>query len=192
MRSAIHDMANTLSGIRGILELSDPSVPLSQRDRLRLEAILNEGMGMLERGRHLALDTLPDSLLESGVDWRRRLEIMLQPLSVIFRCSFELHFEGNPEHDHWPGDLLLGYVLSLTRQVLPYMKGSVLRLHCTADPKQLGLQWKPISAFPESLQAGKGSRPQDISARWVALTGEALGAQLACLEDTVQIQVPRR
>ena len=36
MRSSIHDLANTLSGIRGILELSDVQKPLSPRDRARL------------------------------------------------------------------------------------------------------------------------------------------------------------
>lgn len=191
MRSAIHDMANTLSGIRGILELSDPSVPLSRRDRLRLDAILDEGMGMLERGRHLAMGTVPDALAESGADWRRRLEAMLQPLSVIFRCSFEVCFEGTPEHDQWPGDLLRGYVLSLTRQLLPYLDGNVLRIHCTADREQLNLRWHPISAFPESVQGGQESRPRDISARWVALAGQAMGGTLTSSEDAVQVQVPR-
>jgi hypothetical protein len=192
MRSAIHDMANTLSGIRGILELSDPSVPLSRRDRSRLEAILDEGMGVLERGRHLAMGTVPEAQSEPGADWRRRLEAMLQPLSVIFRCSFEIRFEGISEHDHWPGDLLRGYALSLTRQLLPYMDGNVLKVVCTADQAQLGLQWHPISAFPESLQGEQEARPRDICARWVARAGEAVGAKLICSEDTVQVQVPRR
>ena len=44
MRSALHDLANVLCGIRGILELSDPQQPLSPRDQSRLDAVIADGM----------------------------------------------------------------------------------------------------------------------------------------------------
>ena len=63
LRSALHDMANVLAGVRGIVDLNQPGQPLSQRDRDRLEAVIEEGVCTLNRCRHLTLDTLPDSLL---------------------------------------------------------------------------------------------------------------------------------
>jgi len=74
MRSSLHDLANAMSGIRGILDLSDPLRPLSPRDRERLDAIIGEGMATLERSRYLAMASLPDALLESGTDWRPLLK----------------------------------------------------------------------------------------------------------------------
>jgi len=184
-------MANTLSGIRGILELSDPSVPLSHRNRTRLEAILTEGMGTLEKARHLAMDTLPEALSEPGSDWRRRLETLLQPLSVIFRCSFEVCFEGEPALDRWPGELLMGHALALTRQILPYLQGGVMQILCTADARGWTLRWQPVSTFPESLKTGELTGPQDVSARWVHRTGVALGARLDFLDGAVLVNIPR-
>lgn len=191
MRSSIHDMANVLSGIQGILELSDPSAPLSIRDRARLEAILKEGLGTLERTRHLAMETLPEALIESGPDWRKHLEARLHPLSVMFRCAIDISFEGNPSEDQWPGDLLRGYVLALTRQILPYVQGGSLRMLCGADAQQLRIRWQPVFSIPEGLRKEAGTRPQDIASRWALRAGEALGARLTCEEDALQASIPR-
>src|SRR5512145_2464143 len=94
MRSSLHDLANVLSGIRGILELSDPHQPLSPRDQARLEAVICDGMVALERSRHLAMGTLPESMVESGPDWRHQLLEQLKPLGILFRRRFEIRATG--------------------------------------------------------------------------------------------------
>jgi hypothetical protein len=191
MRSTIHDLANQLSGIRGILELSDPMQPLSQRDRARLDAILTDGMTTLERARFLSMGTLPDAILESGPDWRRKLTEELEPLAVVFRCKFAVVYEGEATHDRWPGDLLRGYVLALTRQILPYVQGSSVGILCGADHKEWRLRWNPASNVPESLRPELEARPRDISARWALRVGGSLGADLASEDGVLTARIPR-
>ena len=96
MRSALHDLANALSGLQGILELSDPMRPLTPRERGRMEAILAEGMTTLDRARHLAMGSLPEAALEAGEAWRLSLAEDLEPLATIFRCPFDITYTGDP------------------------------------------------------------------------------------------------
>jgi hypothetical protein len=191
MRSAIHDLANILSGIRGILELSDPGRPLSPRDRIRLEAILTDGMSTLERSRYLAMGTLPDATMEPGPDWRHQLKAQLQPLSVVFRCAVDVSYEGEAAHDRWPGELLRGYVLALSRQILPYVQGSALGILCGADQKEWRLRWNSAASVPESLRPELETRPRDISARWGLRTGGSLGAILSAEGGFLLARIPR-
>ena len=191
MRAAIHDLANLFSGIRGILDLSDPGRPLSPRDRARLDAILTDGMSTLERTRYLAIGSLPDAMLEGGPDWRRRLKEQFEPLGVVFRCQLELAYEGEAIHDHWPGDLLRGYVLAISRQILPYVQGSRLGILCGADPKEWRLRWSPAGNVPESLQPELEARPRDISARWALRVGGSLGVSLSVDEGALLARIPR-
>lgn len=191
MRSSIHDLANTLSGIRGILELSDAQKPLSPRDRVRLEAILADGMTTLERARYLAMGTLPDAVLEPGLDWRTRLLEDLQPLAVVFRCEFRVAYEGESAHDRWPGALLRGYVHALARQVLPYVQGSPVGILCGADSREWRLHWSPAGNIPESLHPELEARPRDISARWALRIGGSLGIVLSLEEGGLLARVPR-
>ncbi len=191
MRSALHDLANALSGIRGILELSDTQKPLSARDRTRLEAILADGMTTLERARYLAMGTLPDAVLEPGPEWRQRLSEDLQPLSVVFRCAFQVGYEGEPTHDRWPGALLRGYVHALARQVLPYAQGAPVGILCGADAREWRLRWDPASNIPESLRPELEARPRDISARWALRVGGSLGIILSLEDGGILARVPR-
>jgi len=193
MRSALHDLANTLSGIRGVLELSDPERPLSRRDRLRLEAVLSEGMSTLERSRHLAMETLPSADSEPGLEWRAGLEIGLNPLAVVFRSNFHLHHQGSPNLDHWPGDRLRGYILAVTRQLLPYAQGSEIELIFEADASEWIIHWSPITTLPESLDGNVQGRSRDISSRWALKVGAALGVALSFNEEAqkVSARVPR-
>lgn len=191
IRSSIHDLANILSGVRGILELSDTERPLSPRDRARLEAIIADGMTVLERARHLAMGTLPDAIAESGPDWRRQLLEQLQSLAVVFRCKFEVGYEGEAVHDRWPGDLLRGYVVALTRQILPYVQGSVMGILLGADQGEWRIRWSPASNLPDSLRPEMDARPRDISARWALRVGGSLGAHLSTENGTLLARIPR-
>lgn len=191
MRSALHDLANVLSGIRGILELSDPHQPLSTRDQSRLDAIISDGMVALERSRHLAMGTLPESMAESGADWRHQLSEQLGPLGILFRRQFSVHHSGEPGDDRWPGELLRSYALALTRQVLPYVQADALEIQCQADAKEWRLLWPHATVIPESLRPDMETRPRDISARWTIRAGAALRAELSVDNRGLLARIPR-
>jgi hypothetical protein len=187
----MHDLANLFSGIRGILELSDPGRPLNHRDRARLDAILTDGMTTLERTRFLAMGILPDAILEPGPDWRRKLLEELEPLAVVFRCEIEVAYEGEATHDRWPGELLRGYILALSRQILPYVQGSRVGILCGADHREWRLRWNPASNIPESLRPELEARPRDISARWALRVGGSLGVSLTTENGVLLARIPR-
>jgi hypothetical protein len=191
MRSTLHDMANVLAGVKGILDLNLDGRPISQRDRQRLEAVIEEGITTLDRCRHLSMATLPDSPLEPGPEWRAQLLAELEPMGTLFRSRFELAFDGAPEWDQWSGQLLRGYVRALTRVVLPYAKGRTMTIRCSVGPEAWMLRWNPAPALPESLAAGPVNRPVDICSRWAIQVGAALGATLACEAGSMVARIPR-
>ena len=191
MRSSLHDLANVLSGIRGILELSDPHQPLSPRDQARLEAVICDGMVALERSRHLAMGTLPESMVESGLDWRHQLAEQLKPLGILFRRRFEIRATGEPGDDRWQGELVRSYALALTRQVLPYTQAECLEIQASADGKEWRLRWPQSAVIPESLRPEMETRPRDISARWAQRVGVALNAILSVDQDGLLVRIPK-
>jgi hypothetical protein len=191
MRSALHDLANVLSGIRGILELSDPHQPLSPRDQSRLDAVISDGMVALDRSRHLAMGTLPESMTESGLDWRHQLTEQLKPLGTLFRRQFEVQYLGEPTEDRWPGELLRSYALALTRQVLPYVQSESLEIQCSVNPREWLLRWPGTTIVPESLHPEMETRPRDISARWTLRAGAALGVNLSADAQGLLARIPR-
>jgi hypothetical protein len=191
VRSTLHDMANVLAGVRGILDLNLPGQPLSERDRDRLGAVIEEGVVTLDRSRHLTMGTLPTALPEAGPLWRQRLLEALGPMGTLFRCTFEITYEGPPEWDQWPGDLLLGYAQAITRQALPYSRTGTLRIRCEAGPDRWLLHWSPAAHLPETLNGDPQMTP-DICSRWAQRVGPALGARLSFADGTLQACIPRR
>ncbi len=192
VRSALHDLANVLAGVRGIIDLNLPGQPLAQRDRERLEAVIEEGVATLDRCRHLTMASLPEAPLEDGPAWRERLQEDLKPMGTLFRSRFDVVFEGVPDWDRWPGQLLRGYIRAVTRQVVPYARGAVMTLRLSAAPEQWRLAWSPVPALPEALAPGPEDRSLDLSARWAARVGQSMDAELSCEAGTLIVRVPRR
>ena len=187
-RSALHDMANILAGLRGISGLEHP---LTAQDRERLEAAFAEGNTTLSRCLGLALETLPDVALEPGTQWRGRLQEELAPLGALFRRTIHVAFEGGTEWDQWPGPRLRALAHALTRQVLPYAKTDPLTIRCVAAAGEWRLHWSPVTRLPEHLALPPGHPPSDICARWAAATADALGATLCAGDGTLQARIPR-
>ncbi len=187
MRSCIHDLANALSGVRGILDLADPSQPLPTRDRERLDAVVGDGLVTLERARHLALDTLPDARAELGDPWRALLQESLAPLCTIFRATVSLAYLGDTQHDHWPGELGRSYLHALVRQLLPYAQGGRLTLTFDGDAETGILTLGSVSTLPDSLIPNGTPRPRDISSRWALHAGTALAATLDFQPPVVRV-----
>ena len=191
IRSTLHDLANVLGGIRGILDLNDPGQPLSTRDRDRLEAVLEEGLTTLERSRNLAMDLVPDPILESGGPWRDQLLEQLQPMGVIFRSAFELSFESPSAWDQWPGEGLRSYVRAVTRQVLPYVRTGRLFIHFGATREAWTVRWTGVATIPENLLPAPPDRPLDIASRWAAHMASTLTITLAIEGDCLVASIPR-
>jgi len=191
MRSTLHDMANVLAGVKGILDLNLAGQPIGDRDRQRLEAVIEEGITTLDRCRHLSMATLPDGPLEPGSAWRAQLLEELEPMGTLFRSRFELAFDGAPEWDQWSGQLLRGYVRALTRQVMPHAKGRTMTIRFSVGPDAWMLRWSPAPALPESLAGGQEERPVDICSRWAMQVGAALGATLSCEAGSMFARIPR-
>jgi hypothetical protein len=189
-RATLHDFANILAGIRGIIDLNPPTQPMPARDRDRLVAVVDEGVAILERSRHLALETMPGADPEPGPDWRRALQEELGPLGVLFRCRFELTYQGDPCWDFWPGRLLRGYVRAITRQALPMARPEVMAIACGADADGWRMRWSPVPVLPESLAPGTGDRSMDVAARW-ARVGTALAATTAGAGGALEVRLPR-
>jgi hypothetical protein len=191
MRSTLHDMANVLAGVKGLMDLNVPGQPINLRDRQRMEAVIEEGIATLDRCRHLAMATLPDAPMEPGGPWRDQLLEELEPMGTLFRSRFELAFQGAPEWDQWPGALLRGYARAVTRQVLPYARGGTMAIQCGAAAEGWLLRWTPATAVPEGLTASSQDRPSDICSRWAVRVGSVLGASLACEAGSLCVRIPR-
>lgn len=171
IRAALHDLANTLSGIQGILDLSDPAKPLSPRDRERLAAVLSEGHVTLGRSRSLAMAALPAENREDGETWVRLLNEQLAPLCVLFRSRVEITC-GSPD---LPGPRLRGFIHAMARLLLPYAAPDGLKVVAEAAGGAWILRFEPVAAVPESLQAAPAG-PGDIASRWARRLGDSLGA----------------
>lgn len=189
MRAMLHDLANTLTGIRGILEIQDPARPLLPRARARLESAVAEGLATLERSRHMAMGTRPDQSPEPGDQWRRLLLTHLTPLGNLFGCTFELRVEAPPALDQWPGEGLRALALALTRCVLPYLEGSELVLHARVDGTAWTLTWDGLSDMPEGLQDTSG--PRDTACRWVQCLATHLPVTMEFQHPRLQVRMPR-
>lgn len=171
IRASLHDLANTLSGIQGILDLSDPAKPLSPRDRERLSAVLSEGHVTLGRARSLAMQALPAENLEPGETWARQLQEQLDPLCILFRSRVEI-LCGAPE---LPGPRLRGFVHAMARLLLPYAAPDGLKVVAEGAAGAWILRFEPVAAIPESLNL-LPSGPGDIASRWARRLGDSLGA----------------
>lgn len=191
MRAALHDLANVLAGIQGILELTDPARPLGVREKDRLDAVVEEGLATLARARHLAMGTLPEAALQEGADWRAQLTDELRPMSLLFKCDFALTFEDRGGPDQWPGALLRSYVRAAARLALPYARGPVLNLRCASEAFRWRIRMDPVGLLPEGLATPTGDQPGDISGRWAQALGSALGITLSWDDGGLSMQVPR-
>ena len=191
IRSALHDLANVLAGVRGILELADPERPLAPRDRARLDAVVEEGLATLARTRHMAMGTLPEAGTQEGPDWRGQLADELRPLGTLFRCQFTVTLGAGAGPDLWPGALLRSYVRAVARQALPYCRGGAMTISCHSGPTEWELRLEPVELLPEGLTAPAGEGSGDISARWASHVAQARNLALSWQDGALRIRVPR-
>lgn len=189
IRSTLHDVANVLAGIRGIIDLNSPGEPLTSRDRDRLEAVIEEGMATLERSRHLAMGSLPSTAPEAFATWREQLLEQLRPMATIFKRAVEVSMDGADAP--WPGESLRGYIRAVTRQVLPYVRTGQLVIQCSAQAQEWQVRWQGVSAIPENLLPAPEDRQRDIASRWAIRVAASQDIHLALEEGALVARIPR-
>lgn len=190
-RAILHDLSNTLSGVQGMLDLARG---LGDEERSRLDALVAEGYMTLDRARHLVVGTRPESLLERGDAWRLALEAQVRTHAVAFRCPVRVAFEGEADRDQWPGELLRGWAVAVTRQVLPYFAGprdQGLTLRSAVDAGGWHLGWGPLNHVPAVLDLSTADAPRDIAGRWVRDLAPGLGVTFRPEGDWLWAHLPR-
>jgi hypothetical protein len=177
-RAALHDFNNLLAGIQGVLDLSDPRLPLDARNRLRLESTLEDGKTLITMARTLALGRLPDPGRAPWLEWKAGLDRRLDPLAALFRCSMEVVDMGADGHS-WPTPLLQDWAAAFTRQILPWVAPGPLRLEAKATPETWVLTWVGDAPLPTALRPDSPpDTPRNLSAIWLRATGERLGLSI--------------
>lgn len=190
MRAALHDLANVLAGVQGVLELTPEDAPLSPRNRARLDAVVSEGLGILGRARHLAMGTLPDASPQPAQEWREQLADELVPLALLYKAPLDVQLEPGPGPAEFPGEALRTYVRSACRQVLPYAR-SGLRIQARSEEGCWRLRMTPVSQMPEGLGVLPEGRSGDISGRWAQRVAEAMGISVVFEDGGLTFRIPR-
>lgn len=177
-RAALHDFNNLLGSLQGVLDLSDPRLPLDARNRKRLEFTLEEGKTLIAMARALALDRHPDTGLVSWDEWKAGLEARLDPMATMFRCPIELvdlGANGTP----WPVPQWQEWAAAFTRQILPWATPGPVRLEASASPEAWILTWVGDAPLPAAL---KPDPPPDVSKNlpsfWLRTLSERLGLSI--------------
>jgi hypothetical protein len=177
-RAALHDFNNLLAGLQGVLDLSDPGLPLDARNRMRLESTLEDGKTLIAMARFLALGRLPDPGMASWAEWKSGVEERLEPTSTLFRCPIELVDAGAGEY-RWPAPLFQDWTVAFTRQVLPWAAPGPLRIEAAVSPETCTLTWLGEIPIPAALRSEPSpDAPKNLPSFWLRATGDLLGVAI--------------
>jgi hypothetical protein len=177
-RAALHDFNNMLAGLQGVLDLSDPRLPLDGRNRLRLESSIEDGKALIAMARALALGRHPDPGMVPWFDWQAGLHARLEPLAILFRCPIDLVDMG-ADGVSWPTPLLQDWAAAFTRQILPWVAPGPLRLEARATAEAWCLTWVGDAPLPVALRPELPSdAPKSLAAYWLRSMGEHLGLSI--------------
>lgn len=191
-RATLHDFNNLLAGLQGVLDLSDPRAPLEPRNRLRLEASLEEGKTLIAMARGLALGRHPDPGFAPWPEWQAGLERKLAPLSQLFRCPIEVQEPSGAEAIHWPAPGLQDWIVAFTRQILPWVAPEPLRLEAQATATHWIILWRVEAPMPAALQPDPPPDfPRNLSAYWLKARLEQLGMEVSATGDGLSARMKR-
>ena len=150
-RATLHDLNNLLAGFQGVLELSDPKLPLDPLNRARLEASLEDGKTLIAMGRALALGRYPDAGMAPWNEWQAGLEERLAPMATLFRCRIQV-VDAGASGTSWPAPIQQDWAAALTRQILPWAAPGTLSIEASAGPDHWSLLWLTDAPIPAALQ----------------------------------------
>lgn len=178
-RAVLHDFNNLLGGVQGVLDLSDPRLPLDARNRQRLEYTLEDGKTLIAMARSLALGRHPDPGAASWSEWAEGLNGRLEPIAGMFRCPVDLVDTG-AGGTSWPTPLLQDWATAFTRQILPWVAPGPLRVEAKADPEAWVLTWITDAPLPTALQPEPPpDAPKNLVSLWLRATGARLGVAVS-------------
>lgn len=190
-RAALHDFNNLMAGLQGVLDLSDPSLPLDTRNRLRLGVVLEDGKTLIAMARALALGRLPEADTAPWDEWAGGLRGRLEPVAELFRCPVEL-VDAGAAGTRWPAPLLQDWAVAFTRLILPWAAPGPLRLEAAAAPEAWTLCWLTDAPLPMAL-AGEVNphAPKNLAAFWLRTMADHQGLVVEPREGCIQVRIPR-
>ncbi len=190
-RAALHDFNNLLAGLQGVLDLSDPRLPLDARNRLRLEFTLEEGKTLINMARSLALTRYPDLSLVSWGEWKAELEARLEPMSAMFRCPIQL-VDSGADGAPWPVPQLQDWAAAFTRQVLPWATPGPLRLEAAVSPESWTLTWVGDAPLPTALRPDlPPDAPKNLPSFWLRAVCERLDLSIQETPNGLVVRMAR-
>ncbi|WP_306591595.1 hypothetical protein [Geothrix sp. 21YS21S-4] len=189
-RAALHDFNNLMAGLQGVLDLSDPGLPLDSRNRLRLGSILEDGKTLVAMARALALSRIPDAGLAAWGEWEAGLRHRLVPVADLFRCPVDLVDAGAATYP-WPAPLFQDWALAFTRQLLPWAVPGPLRLEAEVGENGWELRWITDAPLPSALQL---SPPADalrnLPSFWLRSMADQLRLTVKAEGGAIRIRMP--
>lgn len=190
-RAALHDFNNLMAGLQGVLDLSDPRLPMDTRNRLRMAMVLEDGKTLIAMARALALGRLPEGDTAPWEAWAEALQGRFDPVSDLFRCPVEL-VDAGAAGTRWPAPLLQDWALAFTRLILPWAAPGPLRLQASATPEAWLLRWVTDAPIPTALTAeDRADSPKNLASFWLRTMAEHQGLQVERLEGGIQARIPR-
>ncbi len=189
-RATLHDFSNLLAGLQGVLDLSDPRLPLDARSRARLECTLEDGKVLIGMARAMALSRPYAEGMLSWPEWRAGLDERLQPMATLYKCPIEIvdYDEGAP----WPAPLLQDWAAAFTRQILPWAAPGPLRLEARSQEAAWTLTWPGDAPFPAALQPElPPDTPMNLPSLWLREMTPRLGIEVAQTELGLVARMPR-
>lgn len=190
-RAALHDFNNLMAGLQGVLDLSDPGLPMDPRNRLRLGSVLEDGKSLIAMAQALALGRLPEARSVPWAEWEAGLRGRLEPMSELFRCPIEL-VDSGARSASWPAPLLQDWAATFTRQILPWAVPGPLRLEAEALPDAWVLRWITGAPVPQALQTvAPPDSPRNLASGWLRSMADHMGLAVEPRAGSIQIRVPR-
>ena len=190
-RAALHDFNNLLASLQGVLDLSDPRLPLDARNRMRLEFTLEDGKTLITMARALALDRHPGMGMTSWGDWKAGLEARLEPMSAMFRCPIEV-LDSGADGTPWPLPELQEWAAAFTRQILPWATPGPVQLEAAASPEGWTLTWLGDAPLPPALLP---EPPPDVAKNlpsfWLRIVSERLGLSIQPSPEGIVVRMAK-
>lgn len=178
-RAALHDLNNLLAGIQGVIDLSDPALPLDARNRMRLECTLEDGKTLIAMARALALGRHPDPGLSPWSEWKAGLSQRLESLAALYRCPMDLLAADGMEDAPWPTPQFQDWAAAFTRQILPWAAPGPLHIEASLDPDAWLLTWLCDAPMPSALRPEPPpDAPRNLPSLWLRAASERLGITL--------------
>jgi hypothetical protein len=190
-RAALHDFNNLVTGLQGVADLGDPSLPFDPQNHARLQTILEDGKTLIAMARALALGRVPGGEPVPWADWAAGVRERLDEAGQLFRCPVEL-VDAGAGTASWPAPLLQDWTVAFTRQILPWAAPGPLRLEAEARPGALVLRWITDAPLPLALEAEPPpDLPRSLAGFWLRAMAGHLGLVLETAPGFLQACLPR-